>query len=116
MIENLEKLDKMLKEDPELEKKMAEEIKRVVDSGEAKDAWEAMFQGIRNSTGVVLTDEQVKFLVDKCKVDRAELSEEDLEKVSGGSVLLAIGITGVVLSVSALAGHIGFMVYWFNKD
>ena len=78
--EELQRMERDLSGQPELREKLDAEIKRIVDAGEAACNEEAVAKAA-SSLGYKITAEELKLAV----ADFGELSESDLEQISGGN-------------------------------
>ena len=78
--EELQRMERDLSGQPELREKLDAEIKRIVDTGEAACNEEAVAKAA-SSLGYKITAEELKLAV----ADFGELSESDLEQISGGN-------------------------------
>ena len=78
--EELQRMERDLSGQPELREKLDAEIKRVVDAGEAACSEEAVAKAAA-SLGYEITPEELKRTV----ADFEELSESDMEQISGGN-------------------------------
>ena len=78
--EELQRMESDLNGQPELREKLDAEIKRIVDTGEAAFNEEAVAKAAA-SLGYEITPEELKRAV----ADFGELSESDLEQISGGN-------------------------------
>lgn len=87
MTENLKKANDMLKGNPELIRKFAEEMKE----SRIQDNLEATCAAVKNVLGIELSAVDVEDL----KKDSREMKPEDLEKISGGGFLKNVGIFAV---------------------
>ncbi|MCR4687963.1 MAG: bacteriocin [Saccharofermentans sp.] len=68
------------KADPELAKKYGEEVKKLAESKAASSDGELVCMAIKNVTGEEISIAEIE----RFTADKQELSEEELEKVSGG--------------------------------
>ena len=80
--EELQRMERDLSGQPELREKLDAEIKRIVDTGEAACNEEAVAKAAA-SLGYKITPEELKHAV----ADSGELSESELEQISGGNIL-----------------------------
>ena len=78
--EELQRMERDLSEQPELREKLGADIKRIVDAGEATCEEEAVAKAAV-SLGYKITPEDLK----RAAADYKELSESDMEKISGGN-------------------------------
>ena len=78
--EELQRMERDLSEQPELREKLYADIKRITDTGEAACDGEAVAKAAA-SLGYKITPEELKRAV----ADSGELSESDLEQISGGN-------------------------------
>ena len=78
--EELHRMERDLSGQPELREKLDAEIKRIADTGEAACSEEAVAKAAA-SLGYEITPEELKRAV----ADFGELSESDLEQISGGN-------------------------------
>ena len=78
--EELQRMERDLSGQPELREKLDAEIKRIVDTGEAACNEETVAKAAV-SLGYMITPEELKRTV----ADFAELSESELEQISGGN-------------------------------
>ena len=79
---NLQKMNKMVENNPELKGKLEAEIKRLAESKEAANAEEAMIMAVETVMGIDLTEGTTN--ADAGKI--AELDLDAMDKVSGGKV------------------------------
>ena len=78
--EELQRMERDLSGQPELREKLAADIKRIVDAGEAACNEEAVAKAAA-SLGYEITPEELK----RAAADFEELSESDMEQISGGN-------------------------------
>ena len=77
---NLEKINEMLKDSPELKQKITEEAKRLAESKEAGDPKEAIVKAVKVGLGIELTPEELDALFET----PGKMDLEDLDNVAGG--------------------------------
>ena len=81
---NLEKMNEMLKNDPALQEKLAVETKRLTDSGE-KDIRKISAEAIKATFGVDLTDEELDQVTNAAEKTARKLDLDELDNVAGGA-------------------------------
>ena len=87
MTENLRKANDMLKENPELLRNIAEEMKK----SRNPDREETAYAAIKTVLGIEMTAEDKE----EVKKDSRELTPEQMELVAGGGFLKNVGIFGL---------------------
>ena len=87
MTENLKKANKMLKENPELLREIAEEMKK----SKNPDQQEAAYAAVKTVLGIEMTAEDKEEVIK----DSRELTPEQMELVAGGGFLKNVGIFGL---------------------
>ena len=78
--EEMQRMERDLSGQPELQEKLGAEVKRIVDAGEAASEEEAVVKAA-TSLGYKITPEELKRAV----ADYGELSESDMEQISAGN-------------------------------
>ena len=108
---NLEKIEEILKSDPEMQKKLAVETKRLMDSGE-KDMKAISSKAAKAVFGVDLTDAELDQVVNATQ----ELDLDAMEKVCGGAStteivektgLMAVGGAATGGAIGLIGGPVG---------
>ena len=79
---NLEKMEEMLKDNPELGQKTFEEADRLVESKEAENPKEALAKAVKTVLDLDLTEEEQDALV----ADNGKMDLENLDAVAGGNI------------------------------
>lgn len=64
---NLDKLAEMLQNDPELQEKINLEVRRLAESGEARNLVEGLDMAINSILGIDLTDEEIEVFIEESK-------------------------------------------------
>ena len=77
---NLEKINEMLKDNPELKQKITEEAKRLAESKEAGNAKETIAKAIKSVLGIELTPEELDAMFES----PGKMNLDDLNAVAGG--------------------------------
>ena len=98
---NLEKIEEMTKNNPELLEKLQAETKRLTGNGE-KDLRKISAEAIKAVYGIDLTDEQLDQVANTAAKAAAELNPDELENVSGGRSLG--DLVSMVATVGAING------------
>ena len=80
---NLEKMEEMLKDNPELKQKITEEAKQLAESKEAGDAKEAIAKAIKAVLDNDLTGEELNAMMEKS----GKMDLDDLDQVAGGNII-----------------------------
>ena len=101
---NIDKVNEMLINDPELQGKLNEEIKRLLDSGEVTDKKEVLGKATANVLNVELTGEELDALFTAAR----SMTPEQLEQVSGGiNFGNVLKWAGIGFGIGATTGGIG---------
>ena len=106
---NLEKIEEMMKNDSTLQEKLAAETKRLTDSGE-KDIRKITAEAIKAVYGVELADEELDQVANAAAKAATELSPDELDNVAGGKSLgdyirpNAIAVTAQCAGVGGIIG------------
>lgn len=100
-MENIRKMHELLKDRPELQKKITGEASLLVENNEAGEK-EALARAVKASLDIDLTEEELDTLFAKA----AELDPEELRKVGGGNVegLIDYSWKGALIGGSVGAG------------
>ena len=100
---NLEKMNEMLKNDPALQEKLAVETKRLTDSGE-KDIRKISAEAIKATFGVDLTDGELDQVADAAAKASTKLDLDELDNVAGGGKVAATCYGAIGAVVGAVFG------------
>jgi len=94
---NLEKMNEIFKDNPEMKQKITEEVKRLAESKEAGDPKEAIAKAVKAGLGIELTPEELGAMLEKPE----KMDLDDLDAVAGGygSDALFKSITGWISDI-----------------
>ena len=79
---NLEKMNKMVESDPELQEKLEAEVRRLAKSKEAANPEEALIMAVKTVMGIDLLDTGT----DTDAGESTKMDLEELDEVSGGNI------------------------------